>query len=202
MKSNFKDLFDRVKLILLKPAEAWKKFSTEGKQKVLQAYVYPLLALSAIADFIGRFFMLDSSIGTNKAIQIMLTNTASTVISLFGGLFLACLIIETLSSQVLQFDLKRESSLKLVGYGLTLTFLNYIVVSLIPDFRLILFLLQIYTIYILWEGVPVLLPIHSKKGNLLGKDLRLSITITLFFVILLAPMLVGILFSILTKLLN
>ncbi len=202
MNTSFKDLFERIKLIILKPAEAWKNFRPEGKQKVLQSYVYPLLALSALADFLGRLFTMDGTLSVNKTIQTLLTQTVTTIISIFGGIFLACIILEQVCNWILDYKLERASSLKLVGYGFTITFLNYIVVGLIPDFRLIFFLLQIYTIYILWEGIPLLVPITSKKEAFKGKDLRLSITLISFVIILLAPIAVRMAFAFLTQLMN
>ena len=49
------DLIERIKTIMLAPAEAWREIAREptGPAILLQAYVAALAAIPAVADFIG-----------------------------------------------------------------------------------------------------------------------------------------------------
>ena len=40
------------------------------------------------------------------------------------------------------------------GYALVVPFLLQIVTGLLPDFRIIAWLLQFYIVYVVWEGAP------------------------------------------------
>ena len=49
------------------------------------------------------------------------------------------------------------------GYALVVPFLLQIVTGLLPDFRIIAWLLQFYIVYVVWEGVPVLMGVEEKQ---------------------------------------
>lgn len=183
---DYKKLFNRILLILTKPSEAWVQIKPEGKQEVITTFVYPLLAISSLAVFIGALF----STAEDKAYSVFsvaLTECSTMVISLFGGVYLACFIAEKLTEYVLKINVNRSVSLKLVGYGFVLIFLETILVSLLPDFRLIAYILQFYGVFILWEGMPICIK-HEEEQ-------RLKLTLIFFFSIFIAPLLIQLIFS-------
>ena len=54
---NYKDLLSRTLFILSSPAKAWEQIASEDDAKsVLPAFVYPLIGLCGVCEFIGTFF--------------------------------------------------------------------------------------------------------------------------------------------------
>lgn len=185
MSLNYKSLYKKIILILTKPAEAWTIIKNEDKQKVMLSFVYPLLALASIATFIG--YIIDSEKGFSESIIGALTQISITLVTLFGGIYLSCFIIEKLAAQFLNTTIERATSLKLMGYGFTLIFLHQIINPILPEFGFIAFVIQLYTIYIIWEAIPVFFNIKEED--------RLKATLFIFFTIFCTPLLLSVVFS-------
>ena len=73
-------------------------------------------------------------------------------------------------------------------------FLLQIVTGLLPDFRIIAWLLQFYIVYVVWEGVPALMGVEEK--------LRLRYTLFSSALLILCPTVIQIVFNKLTAILN
>ena len=69
-----------------------------------------------------------------------------------------------------------------------------IVTGLLPDFRIIAWLLQFYIVYVVWEGVPVLMGVEEKQ--------RLKYTLLSSVLLILCPAVIQIVFNRLTAILN
>ena len=80
------------------------------------------------------------------------------------------------------------------GYALVVPFLLQIVTGLLPDFRIIAWLLQFYIVYVVWEGVPALMGVEEK--------LRLRYTLFSSALLILCPTVIQIVFNKLTAILN
>lgn len=152
---------------------------------MMASFVYPLLALASIATFIG--YIIDSDKKFSESTVGALTQTSITIVAIFGGIYLSCFIVEKLVQKALDYTIDRTSSLKLVSYGFCIIFLHEIINPILPEFGFLTFILQLYTVYILWEGVPVFLNIKE--------DDRLKATLFIFFTIFCTPLLLKIVFS-------
>ena len=80
------------------------------------------------------------------------------------------------------------------GYALVVSFLLQIVTGLLPDFRIIAWLLQFYIVYVVWEGVPILMGVEEKQ--------RLKYTLLSSVLLILCPAVIQIVFNRLTAILN
>ena len=93
---------------------------------------------------------------------------------------------------------KRWSNMPLTqqfaGYALVVSFLLQIVTGLLPDFRIIAWLLQFYIVYVVWEGVPILMGVEEKQ--------RLKYTLLSSVLLILCPAVIQIVFNRLTAILN
>lgn len=190
---DYKNLFKRILLLLTKPIQAWKEIKSEGRQEVLTSFVYPLLAISSLSVFLGRLFSSDAE-KAYGVFQDALTYCCTIIIALFGGVYLSCFIVEKILSNAFSIEVDRTISLKLIGYSFVLIFLQTIIVGVLPELRLIAYMMQFYAVYILWEGIP--LYIKHKE------ELRLKITLIFFFSIFFAPMLIQLVFGKLMNFMN
>jgi len=149
-----KDLFNTAISLIFKPSEAWKVLSkkqSDSHDSFLSGYVYPFMGLIILAAFLGVLFS-----SRENDLQIALKESIVTLLSVFGGFFLASYLV----NEIWRSMLHREPNIKLcqrfVGYSSALMYCLNIVLSLFPDFFFLRFLL-IYTIYIVWEGaIPYL----------------------------------------------
>lgn len=112
----------------------------------------------------------------------------------FGGYFLAAYAINEMGMRM--FGMRSDIPLaqQFAGYALVVPFLLQIVTGLLPDFRIIAWLLQFYIVYVVWEGVPVLMGVEEK--------LRLRYTLFSSALLILCPTVIQIVFNKLTAILN
>ena len=53
---NYKELFNRVVMLISSPAKAWEEIVGEvDKKKVMGAFVYPMIGFCGLSVFIGTF---------------------------------------------------------------------------------------------------------------------------------------------------
>ena len=55
---NYKELFNRVAMMIYSPAKAWDEIACEeDKKKLLGAFVYPMIGFCGLSVFIGTFIV-------------------------------------------------------------------------------------------------------------------------------------------------
>ena len=116
---NYKDLFNRVVLLISSPAKAWAEINTEeDRRKVLGTFVYPMIGLCGLSVFIGTF--IGNTAGVS-AFQIAMTRCCAIFVSLFGGYFLAAYAVNQLGKKLLnrgERTLMKVEEAKLTRYTL------------------------------------------------------------------------------------
>ena len=144
-----KDLFNIAISLIFKPSETWKDLSkqrNDSHDSFLSGYVYPFMGLIVAAAFLGVLFT-----GKEKDLQIALKESIVTLLSMFGGFFLASYLVNEVWHTILHHENKMKLCQRFVGYSSSLMYCLNIVLSLFPEFFFLRFLL-LYTIYIVWEG--------------------------------------------------
>jgi len=150
MQKMFKELFKITISLIFRPSEAWAELRKERKdddERFLSGFVYPYIGMISIAAFLGVLF-------TRKEfdLQIALKSTIMTVLSLFGGFFLASYLLNELWYSVFHRERNMILCRKFIGYASALMFSLSIIHSLLPPEFFFLRFFVIYTIYIVWEG--------------------------------------------------
>jgi len=137
-----KNLLNTAISLIFKPSEAWKELNKKQKEahdSFLSEYVYPFMGMIILAAFLGAFFT-----GKERDLQIALKESIIVLLSVFGGFFLASYLV----NEVWHHILHRETNIKLcqrfVGYSSSLLYCLNIVLSLLPEFFFLRFLV-IYT---------------------------------------------------------
>lgn len=188
---NYKDLLSKTLLILSSPSKAWEQFSInpEGKN-VLQNFVYPMIGLCSISEFIGTFIGKDM---IPDVFQVALTNCCAMAVALFGGIFLAIYLLDKALKGWFSTSVSNGLLTEFVAYSMTVKFVLDIFSSLF-SLQLILLILQIYTIFIVFEG--------SRRFLRLKEDKVTLFTLVATIVILLCPSMIDLVFNKLSVALN
>lgn len=190
---NYKELFNIAMKLISSPAKAWEEISMEeDRRKVYMTFVYPMIGLCGLSVFIGS--LLTNGWGGPQSFQIAMTNCCAVAVALFGGYFLAAYAINEMGVRMFGLSANVPLMQQFAGYALVVPFMLQIVTGLLPDFRIIAWLLQFYIVYVVWEGIPVLMNIDEKK--------RLKFTLLSSVLLILCPMVIQIVFNKLTAVLN
>lgn len=159
------DLVQRVKDILLNPKEAWPTIEAEATDVagLYKNYVIFLAAIPAIAGFIGMSVFGFSMMGMTIRVPLM-SGLAQMVIGYVLSLamvFVVALIVDALAPSF-GGQKSQINALKLVAYGSTAGMVGGIF-SLIPAFSMLGLLTGLYSIYLMYLGLPVLMKCPKEK---------------------------------------
>ena len=171
--------------LISSPAKAWEEISMEeDRRKVFMAFVYPMIGLCGLSVFIGS--LLTNGWGGPQSFQIAMTNCCAVAVALFGGYFLAAYAINEMGVRMFGMPANAPLTQQFAGYALVVPFLLQIVTGLLPDFRII--------VYVVWEGAPILMQVEEK--------VRLKYTLFSSVLLILCPTVIQIVFSKLIAILN
>lgn len=186
-KLNYKDLLSRTLFILSSPAKAWEQIASEDDGKsVLPAFVYPLIGLCGVCEFIGTFFGKEF---IPDVFQLALTHCCAVAVALFGGFFLSSYLIEKMLQKWFATTLSKDMITVFVAYSMTVKFVLDMLSSLL-SLKLLLVILQIYTLFVVFEGTRRFLKIRDDKVTLF--------TLVATIIILLCPSIIEFVFNILS----
>ena len=160
---NTMNLVQRAIDILVKPKETWPQIEAEPSSvgSIYTGYVVLLAAIPALAGFIGM-----SLIGSAFAFHVPLVYgligmIASYAVSL-AGVYVMGLIINALAPS---FGAIKNplSAFKVAAYGATASFVSG-AFSLIPGLSIIGMLVSLYSIYLVYFGLPALMKCPTDKA--------------------------------------
>lgn len=178
--------------LISSPAKAWEEIYIEDRRKVYMAFVYPMIGLCGLSVFIGT--LLTNGWSGPQSFQIAMTSCCAVAVALFGGYFLASYAINEMGVRMFGMPTNISLTQQFAGYALVVPFMLQIVTGLLPDFRIIAWLLQFYIVYVVWEGAPKLMNVEEKT--------RLKFTLLSSVLLIICPMVIKIVFNKLTAVLN
>jgi Yip1 domain len=160
------NLVERVQAILLKPKETWPVIATEGGDvpSIYKNYLVYLAAIPAVATFIGLSIVGAGAFGVSFRVPIM-----SGLVNMVVGFVLSLVMIYVLSliANALAPTFKGEknalNAFKLVAYGSTAGLVGG-VFNLLPALSMLGLLAALYSIYLLYTGIPVLMKAPEDKA--------------------------------------
>jgi hypothetical protein len=159
-------LADRVKKILLSPKEEWEVIDREPATVagLYTGYILPLAAIGPIAQAIGYsvFGVTMPFVGTYRTpVGSAITGAVVTYVLTLIGVYVLALIIDALAP-TFNGTKNQIQALKVAAYSSTASWLAGIFM-LIPGLR-ILTILGIYSLYLLYLGLPVLMKSPPEKA--------------------------------------
>ena len=178
------NLIDRVKGILLQPKQEWEIISGEitTTSELYKTYIIPLAAIGPVASFIGMSMVGISMplIGTFR-VPITTAIASTSVYYVLGliGVYILALIIDYLAP-TFSGEKNMGQALKLAAYSYTAGWLAAIFI-IIPALG-ILSIIGLYSIYLLYTGIPVLMKAPQEKS--LGYTVAVIIAAIIIFVVI------------------
>ncbi|KAA6334660.1 hypothetical protein EZS27_017048 [termite gut metagenome] len=180
-------LFKTVWLLVSSSAHAWEEIRLEDKQKVFSAFVYPMIGFCGLSVFIRS--LCTTGWSSPESFQTAMIECCAVAVSLFGGYFLAAYIINRIGVSKFNLDDAMPLMRQFAGYALGVTFLIRIVIGLFPESAIIGWILQFYIIYVVWEGVPIMMEVKEKD--------RFLFTILVSALLVVCPISIQIIFNVL-----
>src|SRR3990170_1198533 len=158
---NVTAIQDRVTRILKDPKSEWNVIDAEATDtaKLYGGYIVPLAAIPAIAGFIGLtvFGVFGYRLGFMRGLSHAIVNYVLTLV----GVYICALVIDKLAPT---FESKPSTiqALKLVAYASTASWIAG-VVTIIPALAPIAIIGGLYSIYLFYLGLPVLMKTPQAK---------------------------------------
>ena len=185
-------IVQRVKDILLNPKGTWPVIDGEAAtvKSIYVPYVVVLAAIPALAAFIGFSLIGMGGMGISMRIPVgsgLVTMVVSYVLSL-AMIYVLALIVDALAP-TFGGTKNQISALKVVAYGATAGFLGGIF-SLLPSLSILGVLAALYSIYLFYTGLPVLMKSPPDKA--------LAYTAVVIVCGIVAGILIGVLSSLVT----
>lgn len=188
---NYKELFNKMAFLLSSPGRFWEKEAAEGQgSRMMSEYVYPLIGLCGLSEFIGTFIGRDVS---SEFFQWALTRCCAIAVSLFGGFFVAVYLLDKISWNLFNKYIPKETLQVFVGYSMTVLFVLDMVNGLI-SIEILHWIFQLYTVAVVFEGARRFLEIPESKLT--------SYTVVASILILLSPVMIEFVFNKLSVILN
>lgn len=179
------NLVQRVKDILLAPQQTWPAIEAEAADTagLYKNYVMILAAIPALAGFIGMSLFGFSMMGVTVRVPLVsgLAQMLTGYVLSLAMVFIVALITDALAPS---FGGRKSqiSALKLVAYGSTAGMVGGIF-SLIPALSILGLVAGLYSIYLIYLGLPILMKCPAEK--------TLAYTAVIVVCALIAGMVVG-----------
>ena len=158
---DYKKLFATVLLLIAHPAKAWLRVMHKGtKREMLGEFLYPLAILCGTALFLGRVF--NNGIGWD----CFYTSTISAALCTFSLLIaykISTYAIAFFSKKYIGKECLRETIEIFTGYSMVVLLCLDICLGLFPEFRILAFITQFYTLKIVWDGAAVMMKINEER---------------------------------------
>ena len=178
-------LVGRVKSILLEPRSTWKELDTEFIKpgELWARYIIPLAALGAVARTIGMILFGKQIAFTSLTNPVPLTSAiVSGVVVLVVALLSVLVLSKIISLLAPGFGGQQNDvqGLKAAAYSSTAAWIGS-VFALIPQLNLITMILSLYSVVLLYLGLPVLMKVP--KDRAMGYTIVVIIIAVVMFVV-------------------
>lgn len=182
---DIKKLSDMVLMLLSMPAKAWRVISRiEGRSAVLNEFLYPMIMLCCLSTLLGTFIVHDLSI---DSFYYAMVKAGVQFATLFFAYHLLAFFVAKISTTYMKAEYDRQHTDSLTAYSMVVVLLLEILLALFPNFRIIGWILQFYTVKIVWDGAAVLMRVPEER--------RLTYTMAVSVLIIIMPVILGALMS-------
>lgn len=158
---QYQDIFRQIKALLSSPAKAWEEIVHLDIRAVYSDFVYPMIGFCCLSVFVGTLFSYGWS--SPESFQKALSSCCEVAVALFGGFFMAAYGINQIGIRLLKLPDNLPLARQFTGYALVVPFLIQFISGLFPDFSVPGIVLQLYVVFIVWEGAAVLMKVQENN---------------------------------------
>ncbi len=177
--------------LISSPSKAWSEIKvSDGRNRVMTDFVYPMIGLCSLSVFIG---VLIESKAEVSLVQEAMSKCCAIAVSLFGGYFLAAYLVDIVGQKYLNRPSQFELCCQLVGYSMAIPFVLNIIYGIFP-IKLLFWLLQLYVLFVVFEGARSLMNVNREKIT--------NYTVITSCIVLFCPAIISWIFNKLTVILN
>lgn len=196
---NYKELFQRLFMLLSNPKKAWVEISAESPRRdVMSGFVYPLIALGGLVLLVDKLVHKGPE---RLTFHDAMMDVCGYCIAFFGGFFLAARLLDVLRQKMLHHEADMAGSQFFVGYAMGMTFIAEMLSVAFPQFVVLFNMVFIgYTLYVVWEGCSVIFTMPENKSSKFDTQLAFSVLTTL--AVVLSPIIIRTLFNTLSNILG
>lgn len=171
-------IIKRLLALLFSTDKSWQKISKEKEnhEEFINNFLFPIFGFISITTFIGGMW-----IANNGGIHYALKITIAVVTALFGGFYVASILINELFPK---YGMVKDKLIaqQFVGYSSIVIYLIYLFLPFLQGLNII-WALALYSLLLIYSGVNHFLEID--------KDKRVLFSIIAFIVIFLSPILLN-----------
>lgn len=177
---DFKKLSNMVIMLLTQPALAWKGIShSENRSAMLNNYLYPLIMFSCLSMLLGKLFTHGFGF---ENLYYVVVQAGLLFVTLFFAFHITAFFVAKFSAMYMKAEYSRLLIDLLAGYSMVVVLLLEICLGLFPNFRIIGWILQFYTVKIVWDGASVLMRVPEER--------RLSFSVVVSVLVIFVPVIV------------
>lgn len=166
-----KETFKRTYEIISAPNRTWQQITLNEDLKVKEdfSYFYTLLSFCIATTLVGTFIYVPENKFVTAFLRALISATAS-----YAGFWANYFILTEILNKRFKIFNKKRHNFRLIIYSMSLSMLINALVSIFPGL-FFLKIFNIYTLYIVWEGVGQMTTIE--ESNRTNFVLFLSVSI-------------------------
>ncbi|MDR1679279.1 MAG: YIP1 family protein [Prevotellaceae bacterium] len=159
---KYKEIFRRAVSVITTPGETWDKLSIENQNSKKEDFSFfnVLLALCMVTSFAGGLLYRQETIFVSSIVCSIIIG-----VSFYSGFWAIYYVFAEILCKHFRIQVAQSTILRLITYSMTLSLLLNIFISLLPEL-FFLKIINIYTLYIVWEGASRFIQLEeNKKSN-------------------------------------
>ena len=176
----YKAIISRIVELIRSPRMAWIRIEEENQpvKEIQNRFFYPLVLVVTAGTIIGAFWEAKDFI-----LEQMLKKTIITLTFAFVGYFISVIVLnEIIVSRLFNMERQYAACVRIIAYSSSIMLCVGTVVAIFSDW-FILYVLNVYTAYVIWEGSGIIF-----KGL---EESRKGVFTAICLVLLYAPYLIG-----------
>jgi len=149
----YKAIIIRIVDLIRSPRTTWIGIGEEdrGAGEIQNRFFYPLVAVVTLGTIVGA---LGGS--GDFALDQLFKKTIVALTSTFAGYFISVIVLnEIIASQLFKMEKQYTACVRIIAYSSSIMLCVNTIVAIIPDL-FILYVLNFYTAYIIWEGSGII----------------------------------------------
>ena len=159
----YKAIIRRIIGLIGSPRTAWIDIEEENRsiKEIQNRFFYPLVLVVTAGTIIGAFWG-----AKGFALDQMLKKTVIVLTSTFAGYFISVIVLnEIIASRLFNMEKQYAACVRIIAYSSSIMLCAGTIVAIVPDL-FILYALNFYTAYVIWEGSGIIFKglEESRKG--------------------------------------